>query len=127
MKVPTHSLQRASDGVNDICSPSPAIVITLDTTPPVITVDPLTVTLQADITDSLQPDLLKGVSADDGSTVTTTGNVDVNTQGDYDITYDSVDASDNAAESVTRTYTVPAQSTDDTDSGDGGIKCNSWN
>ncbi len=89
-----------------------------DTTPPVITVDPLTVTLQAD---SLQPDLLKGVSADDGSTVTTTGNVDVNTQGDYDITYDSVDASDNAAESVTRTYTVPAQNPDDSDSGDGVI------
>ena len=113
---------RASDGVNT-SGPSPAIVITLDTTPPVITVDPLTVTLQADSLqpDSLQPDLLKGVSADDGSTVTTTGNVDVNTQGDYDITYDSVDASDNAAESVTRTYTVPAQSTDDTDSGDGGI------
>ena len=55
--------------------------------------------------DSASPTLLDGVSTDDGSTVTTTGTVDVSTVDDYTIRYDSTDGT-NAATTVTRTYHV---------------------
>ena len=93
----------ATDVAGNESGASSELVITLDTTAPVITVVPPAVTLQID---SAPPNLLDGVTADDGSAVTTTGTVEVGTLDDYIITYDSVDASGNAATSVTRTYTV---------------------
>ncbi len=98
---PNSFTARASDGVN-ISGPSPAIVITLDSIAPVITVNPLTVTLPAG---SAQPDLLEGVITDDGSPVTPSGTVNIDTPDDYTITYDSTDGT-NTAVSATRTYTV---------------------
>ncbi|WP_179362258.1 immunoglobulin-like domain-containing protein [Nitrosopumilus oxyclinae] len=74
-----------------------------DTVGPTITVTPDTITLEAG---SPSPDLLDGVTTDDGSTVTTTGSVDTSTPGTYVITYNSVDAQGNAAAPVTRTYII---------------------
>jgi len=69
---------------------------------PVITVDPLEITLELN---SAAPVLLDGVSTDDNSPITTTGTVDTTETGDYEITYDSTDGT-NDAESATRTYHV---------------------
>ena len=92
----------ATDAALNVSAKSGALVITLDTAAPIITVDPLEVTLELD---SASPTLLDGVSTDDGSTVTTTGTVDVSTVDDYTIRYDSTDGT-NAATTVTRTYHV---------------------
>ena len=92
----------ATDASSNVSVKSDALVITLDTTAPIITVDPLEVTLELN---SASPTLLDGVSTDDGSTVTTTGTVVVSTVGDYTIRYDSTDGT-NAATTVTRTYHV---------------------
>jgi len=69
---------------------------------PIITVTPLEITLELN---SAAPDLLVGVSTDDGSPITTTGTVDTTTLGDYIITYDSTDGTTPAI-SATRTYHV---------------------
>ncbi len=66
---------------------------------PVITVDPLEITLELN---SEAPDLLDGVTTDDGSEVTPTGTVDMTKTGDYDIIYYSTDGVIDA-ETVTRT------------------------
>ena len=91
----------AFDGVNT-SSPSAATIITLDTTPPIITVNPTEVDVELN---SSAPVLLDGVTTDDGSPITTTGTVDPTALGDYIITYDSTDGT-NAATPVTRTYHV---------------------
>ena len=92
----------ATDASSNVSAKSGALVITLDTTAPTITVTPLVITLELN---STSPTLLDGVSTDDGSTVTTTGTVDVSTVDDYTIRYDSTDGT-NAATTVTRTYHV---------------------
>ena len=92
----------ATDASSNTSAKSDALVITLDTAAPIITVTPLVITLELN---SASPTLLDGVSTDDGSTVTTTGTVDVSTVDDYTIRYDSTDGT-NAATTVTRTYHV---------------------
>ena len=92
----------ATDAALNVSVKSGALVITLDTAAPTITVTPLVITLELD---SVSPTLLDGVSTDDGSTVTATGTVVVSTVGDYTINYDSTDGT-NAATTVTRTYHV---------------------
>ena len=91
----------STDGTNAATTVTRTYHVT-DTKAPIITVDPLEVTLELD---SASPTLLDGVSTDDGSTVTTTGTVDVSTVDDYTIRYDSTDGT-NAATTVTRTYHV---------------------
>ena len=91
----------AFDGINTSAA-SAATIITLDTTPPIITVNPTEVDVELN---SSAPVLLDGVTTDDGSPITTTGTVDPTALGDYIITYDSTDGT-NAATPVTRTYHV---------------------
>ena len=91
----------STDGTNAATTATRTYHVT-DTTAPIITVTPLVITLELD---SASPTLLDGVSTDDGSTVTTTGTVDVSTVDDYTIRYDSTDGT-NAATTATRTYHV---------------------
>ena len=92
-----------SDAAGNTPDPQSIVITVRDTTKPVITVDPLAVTLPAG---SAAPDILEGVTTDDGSLIFTLGAVNIGTSGSYTITYDSTDASHNDASSVTRTYTV---------------------
>jgi len=78
------------------------IVTVEDTIAPIITVDPLEITLELN---SVAPTLLDGVSTDDSSPLTITGTVDILTIGDYEITYDSTDGTNDAI-SITRIYHV---------------------
>ncbi|QLH05025.1 hypothetical protein C5F49_06630 [Nitrosopumilus oxyclinae] len=93
----------AVDPSGNVATQVTRTVNVVDTTAPTITVTPDTITLEAG---SPSPDLLDGVTTDDGSTVTTTGSVDTSTPGTYVITYNSVDAQGNAAAPVTRTYII---------------------
>ncbi len=91
----------STDGTNPAMQKSRTYHV-VDTTAPVITVipDEITLELGAD-----SPDLLDGVTTDDGSAVTTTGTVDTGTVGEYIIRYDSTDGT-NPAMQKSRTYHV---------------------
>ena len=90
-----------NDGVPDLSD--------VDMEPPVITVDPIFTDLDLG---SDPPNLLTGVTAIDNidgditSSLVISGSVNVNILGDYEITYDVVDSSGNAAVQKTRTYRV---------------------
>ena len=84
------------------------IALATDTIPPIITVDPTEIILALD---STVPDLLEGVTSDVGSTIQTTGTVDINTVDDYVISYDTTDNAGNNADQIRRTYSVIAPPT----------------
>ncbi len=83
---------------------SVSITVTLDTTPPVITLtgaNPQTIGLGDDAYAEL------GATTDDGSDVTIdSSNVNTSAIGTYQVLYNSVDSADNAAAQVIRTVTV---------------------
>ena len=93
----------ATDAAGNQSDVSASVAITLDTTPPIITINQIEITLEVGIQ---VLDLLVGVSTDDNSDITTTGTVDVSTVGTYTITYSSTDAAGNQADQKTRTYSV---------------------
>ena len=76
----------------------------IDNIAPIITTSPSEITLEVGTTTA--PDLLDGVTTDDGSDITITGTVDTNLIGTYSIFYDSTDESDNHAIQVSRIYSV---------------------
>jgi|GEM_PF-3287199 len=102
------------------------VVAMADTTPPVITVDPLTVTL--DVGDPWDDAAaMAGVSATDDvdgdisdQIVIGGDTVNTNMAGTYDVTYNVSDASGNAADEVTRTVTVNAATPPPNNGGGGG-------
>ena len=91
----------ATDGTNPTTQDITVSVLDVDEIAPVITVtgdNPATVELGATYIDA-------GATADDGSTVTTTGTVDTNKVGSYTLTYSATDAAGNTGTS-TRTVNV---------------------
>ena len=101
----------ATDAAGNVATPVTRtihIVPVPDTTAPVITLNgdaEITLTLGSAYTEL-------GAVADDGSTVNITGSVDVNTLGDYVLTYNATDAAGNVATPVTRTiHIVPVPDT----------------
>ncbi|NJK78104.1 MAG: tandem-95 repeat protein [Nanoarchaeota archaeon] len=94
-------LYRASDTL--LFEQGTVTITVKDVTAPIITVNPLDINIGLG---SPAPNLLSGVSTDDNSLVTFTGNVDTNTVGDYVISYNSIDVSGNIADTKTRTYHV---------------------
>lgn len=84
--------------------------ITLDTTAPIITLNGVTPDIEVG---GNYTEL--GATTDDGSAVIATGSVDVNTVGNYTITYAATDIAGNVATPITRTVKVvtPIPSTKD--------------
>jgi len=93
----------ASDGTTNQYGIGVVTFTVIDVIPPIITVIPISANIELG---SSPPSLLSGVTTNDGSPITVTGSVDVNTIGDYVIYYDSTDINGNAAIQQSRTYHV---------------------
>ncbi|WP_179365597.1 Ig-like domain-containing protein [Nitrosarchaeum sp. AC2] len=92
-----------SDGIINQYGIGVVTFTVIDVIPPIITVIPISANIELG---SSPPSLLSGVTTNDGSPITVTGSVDVNTIGDYVIYYDSTDINGNAAIQQSRTYHV---------------------
>ena len=99
-------IARISDGTNEISGASYAVT-NIDTTPPVITVNPINVTIYqgsnyVDSGISAIDDMLGNIT----SSIITTGSVNVNQPGTYILTYNVSDLAGNEAVTKTRTIEV---------------------
>ena len=103
----TYDIGEISDGTNTVNPDSVTSTVTVDTTPPIITLNgdnPRTLTVGDTYTD-------RGAAATEGATVTAAGTVNTETAGDYTITYT---ATDEAGNTGTATRTVRVQASLDT-------------